>query len=459
MELQALWDKANSLRGCLARKRTLSSRRRHEASEEVLTIENQFIDDEHRLYASKTFRLLRGKTQVFTFPRNALIRSRQAHVMEVVGYAAIITEMLGLNVDLVRAAAIGHDMGHVPFGHQGEYWMQKAMQKPNFCHEVMGVVIAQKIERRGHGLNLTWHTLDAMMRHSGDFASEAMSPEARVLRYADKIAYIFHDINDILGRAKYPLSAEIISLANEFGSTQRKRTFTASAALIVESAELGRVSFEHSELGKKFQRLRKLMLDVYPRVTRQDVDTIMSPVLDFITKLNVCNPFLLLAMMTDEDAAHLASAQMIDMDAFNRTSISEIMPYLREIGDVDLCDPDLGWYEEAAGPVHVYRIRDGEEEYWWIARSCQEAEEMHRLNPDISGNLPPEAEIEVWQERDDEKCAVLERFVGDEKVHEMIYPCDLDIENDFLGERSKCIIKTYGQWAKEKGRGFFNSTV
>ena len=343
MNVNNLIEKANSLRGCLAHRRTISSRRRHDKSEELLTIGNQFVDDEHRLFASKTYRLLRAKTQVFTFPRNAFIRSRQAHVMEVVGYAAITAEMLGLNIDLVRAAAIGHDMGHVPFGHQGEFWMQKAMGKPNFCHEVMGVVIAQKIERRGHGLNLTWHTLDAMMRHSGEFAAETMSQEAWILRYADKIAYIFHDINDILVRTRYPLSAEIITLAGEFGNTQRERTFTAIAALVVESTELGRVSFEHSELGQKFQRLRKLMLDVYPRVTRQDVDSILSPVLDFVTKLNVCNPFLLLAMMTDEDAAQLASAQMIDMEVFNRTSISEIMPYLREIGDVDLCDSDLNW--------------------------------------------------------------------------------------------------------------------
>jgi dGTPase len=280
---------------------------------------------------------------VFTFPKNSLIRTRKAHVMEVVACSVITSELLGLNTDLVRAAAIGHDIGHVPFGHQGEAWMARAMNNPEFCHEVMGPVIAQKIERHGRGLNLTWHTLEAMMCHSGNTARSGMSQEACVLRHADKMSYIFHDINDIVGRMKYPVSQELISLANFFGTNQRERTTTAIAGLIIESSECRRVSFEYSELGKKFKQLRDLMYQVYVCVTQQNVENTMGPVLDFLKMINIGDPFMLLALMTDKDVASLAAEPMKDIQAFNRTTVSEITPYLREIGAVDLCDPDLNW--------------------------------------------------------------------------------------------------------------------
>ncbi|HEX8931769.1 MAG TPA: HD domain-containing protein, partial [Patescibacteria group bacterium] len=160
------------------------------------------------------------KTQVFTFP-NTLVRNRQKHTFEVAACAMVLAEILGLNTSLTAAAAYGHDIGHVPFGHQGESWMKKAMNRPELCHEIIGVVIAQKIERKGQGLNLTKHTLEAMMGHSGSMSKKSMSQEAWVLRYADKFAYIFHDINDIMGRMKYQAPRELLDLANEFGSNQR----------------------------------------------------------------------------------------------------------------------------------------------------------------------------------------------------------------------------------------------
>ena len=252
-------------------------------------------------------------------------------------------EILGLNIDLVRAAALGHDLGHVPFGHQGEAWMAKAMGRPNFCHEIMGVIVTQKIERKGVGLNLKWHTYEAMMCHSGNTAREGMSQEAWLLRWTDKFAYIFHDINDIIGRMRYPASQELLTLASQFGSNQRERTATAIAGLVVESAEHGRVSFEHSELGQKFKQLRTFMYEIYPGVTQQDVENNMGPILDFLTRNKFGDPFLILALMTDKDVVSMVSQRMIDLQGFNLTAISEIVPHLKDIGPIDLCDPDLDW--------------------------------------------------------------------------------------------------------------------
>lgn len=343
MLFNTLWDKASSLHGCLASLKTTSSRRRYATDEDPLEIANPFVSDEAKLLSGKAFRILGGKTQVFTFPRNALVRDRKTHTMEVVACSVITSELLGLNSDLVRAGAIGHDIGHVPFAHQGEMWMAKAMNQPSFCHEVMAPIVAQKIERRGRGLNLTWHTLDAMMRHSGNMAKAGMSPEAWTLRYADKFAYLFHDVNDIVGRMEYPASQELLDTVNAFGASQRERTTTAIAGLVIESAECGRVSFEHSELGRKFHHLRTLMYEVYPRVTEQNVEKIMGPAFDLLAMLKIGNPFLLLALMTDRDVVNLAAEPMKDLQAFNRTTIREIAPYLHTIGTVDLCDPDLNW--------------------------------------------------------------------------------------------------------------------
>ena len=345
MLIKKIWEKADSLRGCLSvsKMTAMESRRRYPSDEDHLNVPNLFPSDEAKLLSCKAVRVLGDKTQVFTFPKNALIRNRLAHVMEVVACSVIASELLGLNTDLVRAAAIGHDIGHVPFGHQGEAWMAKTMERPEFCHEVMAAIIAQKIERRGQGLNLTWHTLDAMMRHSGNTARVGMSQEAWTLRYTDKFTYIFHDVNDIIERMRYPVSQELRELIDAFGTNQRERVTTAIAGLVIESAECGHVSFEHSELGQKFNRLRTQMYGVYVHVTQQNVRYTMEPVLEFLTMLNIGDPFLLLALMTDKDVAMLASEPMKDMQAFNRTAISEIAPHLQTIGKIDLCDPDLNW--------------------------------------------------------------------------------------------------------------------
>ena len=343
MKIETIWKKADSLRGCLTHLRQITGRRRHQSDGDPLLMGNPFVGDEAKLLSSKAFRVLSNKTQVFTFPNTPLIRSRQAHVLEVVAVSVIASEMLGLNTSLVRAAAIGHDIGHVPFGHQGEAWMAHAMGRSEFCHEIMGPIVAQKLERKGAGLNLTFETLEAMMRHSGNTAKEGMSQEAWTLRYTDKFTYIFHDVNDIFGRMRYPASKGLKDLINHFGATQRERTTTAIAGLVIESAEVGKVSFEKSELGVKFRKLRNMMYEVYPRVTQQNVAIIMEPTLEFLTQLKIGDPFLILALMTDKDVSTVLKRPMKDMQIFNQTTVSEITAQLQAVGQIDLCDPDLNW--------------------------------------------------------------------------------------------------------------------
>lgn len=341
-DFETLVEEANQCRGCLVHLRTTHGRRRSVAGDaEDPLIVDPFVSDEAKILCSKAFRRMRQKTQVFTWSRNVLTRTRQTHVLEVVAVSVVLSDMLGLNTNLVRAAAFGHDIGHVPFGHQGEAWMQEVMGNNRFCHEVMGPIVAQLIERKDRGLGLTFETLEAMMCHSGNMAREGMTPEAWLLRYADKITYLFHDYNDIVVRARYPVSSELKKLVRMFGPNQRVRTTTAMCGLVLESAEAGRVTFEKSELGKVFQELRRLMYKVYVCVTQQNVAERMQKALDFLQMLNLGDPFLMLALMTDDDVELVTHSPMPNAETFASTSLAEIVEDLPT--GIDLCDPCLDW--------------------------------------------------------------------------------------------------------------------
>lgn len=339
---KALIAKAQGQCGCLSHLATATGRRRKSTSDSALAIPDNFRADEAKIISSKAHRNMSHKTQVITAPTNTMIRNRMTHTMEVTAVSVVIADMLGLNASLARSIAEGHDIGHVPFGHAGEKFIAAAMGRPDFCHEIMGVVIAQKIERAGAGLNLTHETLEGMLRHSGAKAKIGMTPEAWIVRFADKIAYLFADYNDI-ERMGYHPSAELKSAVEEFGTNQRERNTTAMCGLIIESAEAGKVEFIHSELAHKFNRIRTLMQDVYPRIAAQEPHHLMEPVLEFLTKRNEGDPYMMLTLMTDDDIAFLASKAMISFEHFRQTAISEILPHLEAIGKIDLCDPDLNW--------------------------------------------------------------------------------------------------------------------
>lgn len=342
-------QKANEVQGCLAHLKTQMGHYRysekHRAYEDPLAVPNCFKSDLAKLLMSKAVRNLPFKTQVFSYADNSMVRNRRSHTDEVSAISIIVGEMLGLNTSLIEAATLGHDTGHVPLGHAGEHWMAQEMGRPEFCHEVMGPIIAQKIERGGRGHNLAFETMDAMQRHSGNRASADMTPEAWVLRYCDKFAYLFADANDFQRMGYCHFGKELSGLLDDFGQNQRTRVSRAQAELIVESSEMGKVSFEHSEFAQKFARLRKLMYEIYPRIAQQDVSGILGPVLEFLTRLNIGDPFLLLALMTDEEVRIISKTSMKDFSLLTRLGIGEILPHLETIGKIDMCDVGLDWYK------------------------------------------------------------------------------------------------------------------
>ena len=153
----------------------------------------EFQRDRDRIIHSKSFRRLMHKTQVFLLPIDEHYRNRMTHTLEVTQIARIIARALKLNEDLAEAGALGHDLGHTPFGHAGEEVMRKCYS-PDFSHSEQSLRVVEKLENNGEGLNLTYEVRDAIRWHNGDALASTL--EGVIVKFADRIAYINHDIDD-----------------------------------------------------------------------------------------------------------------------------------------------------------------------------------------------------------------------------------------------------------------------
>lgn len=149
--------------------------------------------DRDRIIHCKAFRRLKHKTQVFLSPEGDHYRTRLTHTLEVSQIARTIARALRLNEDLTEAAALGHDLGHTPFGHAGERALREILDG-KFNHFEQSVRVVEKLEKDGAGLNLTLETRDAIRCHTSGTEAETM--EGKIIRWADKIAYMNHDIED-----------------------------------------------------------------------------------------------------------------------------------------------------------------------------------------------------------------------------------------------------------------------
>ncbi len=151
--------------------------------------------DRDRILHCKAFRRLKHKTQVFLTPKGDHYRTRLTHTLEVAQNARTIARALRLNEDLAEAIALGHDLGHTPFGHAGERALNQVCST-GFTHYEQSVRIVEKLEKGGKGLNLTWEVRDGILNHQ--MTGRAATLEGRIVRYSDKIAYINHDIDDAI---------------------------------------------------------------------------------------------------------------------------------------------------------------------------------------------------------------------------------------------------------------------
>ncbi len=164
-------------------------------NEEECDIRTCFQRDRDRIIHSKAFRRLKHKTQVFISPEGDHFRTRITHTLEVSQIARTIASALFLNEDLTEAIALGHDLGHTPFGHLGEDVLNEIIEN-GFHHNEQSVRVVQKIEKNGKGLNLTKEVLDGILNHRGKCKPSTL--EGKIVQISDKIAYINHDIDDAI---------------------------------------------------------------------------------------------------------------------------------------------------------------------------------------------------------------------------------------------------------------------
>ncbi len=226
--------------------------RGREHPEEPDLLRTCFQQDRDRILHSKSFRRLANKTQVFLAPEGDHYRTRLTHTLEVSQVACAIARPLGLNVDLTEAIALGHDLGHTPFGHAGERALRAARARYRgidpassegqdlFRHNQQSVRIVRLLERDGKGLNLTLEVMDGMCCHTGPLP--AMTPEGRIVARADRIAYVVHDIDDA-ERAGLLSEADLPTAACEvLGRTASQRLETMVQDVVRTSAEEGDIA-------------------------------------------------------------------------------------------------------------------------------------------------------------------------------------------------------------------------
>ncbi|MBI5309792.1 MAG: deoxyguanosinetriphosphate triphosphohydrolase [Actinobacteria bacterium] len=233
-------------------------RRRAEADSPVRT---PFQRDRDRIVHSKAFRRLKHKTQVFISPQGDHFRTRLTHTLEVSGIARTVARALQLNEDLAEAIALGHDLGHPPFGHIGETALSerlKARFDLDFKHNEHSLRMVDTLERDGAGLNLTEPVRDGILNHTGPV--KPFSLEGRIVKIVDRIGYINHDIDDALRAgviAQGDLPHDEIAL---LGASPGERIDTLVSDLVACSQNRGDIA-QSTEIGGAMLRLRKFMFE------------------------------------------------------------------------------------------------------------------------------------------------------------------------------------------------------
>ena len=227
-----------------------SKGREHPA--ELCPLRTEFQRDRDKVIHCNSFRRLKLKTQVFLSPTGDHYRTRLTHTLEVGQIARTIARAMRLNEDLTEAIAMAHDLGHTPFGHAGERALN-AINPHGFKHYEQGVRVVRYIENGGKGLNLTYEVRDGILKHTNMVAE---TKEGNVVRYADVIAYLNHDIDDSI-RAGILTEEQIPrEITDVLGHSKSERITTLVTDLVAGGAE--RLSLS-PEVDKQYRALREFM--------------------------------------------------------------------------------------------------------------------------------------------------------------------------------------------------------
>ena len=219
----------------------------------------QFQRDRDRILHCKAFRRLKHKTQVFLSPEGDHYRTRLTHTLEVSQIARTIARALQLNEDLTEAISLAHDLGHTPFGHAGERALD-ALAQGGFRHYEQSVRVVEKLENDGKGLNLTWQVRDGVLRHTKGESAKTL--EGRIVRLADRVAYINHDIDDAVRAGVFCEEDVPSDIRQALGNSRSVRIDRLVTAIVENSGEDIRMD---SVTDKYFNKLHDFMFEALYR--------------------------------------------------------------------------------------------------------------------------------------------------------------------------------------------------
>lgn len=254
------------MRSCDSRGRT--------RPEDPCPVRTAYQQDRDRIVYSNAFRRLKHKTQVFLSPLGDHYRTRLTHTLEVAEVARTISRAMRLNEDLTEAIALAHDLGHTPFGHSGETAL-KEIFSPDFSHNIQSLRVVDVLERNGLGLNLTYEVRDGIIKHSKGFGNilptepdeKACTVEGQVVRVADIIAYLNHDLDDAIRSEVITRDQVPASCSDVLGESHSQRATTMIRDLIFSS----RINNDEVELQfspKVYAAMTKLREFLYDNVYR-----------------------------------------------------------------------------------------------------------------------------------------------------------------------------------------------
>ncbi|GFN34688.1 deoxyguanosinetriphosphate triphosphohydrolase [Tepidimicrobium xylanilyticum] len=227
--------------------------------EEKCQVRTEYQRDRDRIIHSKSFRRLKHKTQVFIAPVGDHYRTRLTHTLEVAQISRTLARALRLNEDLVEAIALGHDLGHTPFGHTGENILNKLHPK-GFCHSKQSLRVVDYLEHTStrKGLNLTYEVRDGILKHTGGAKPETL--EGQIVRLADRIAYINHDIDDAIRANIIRLDDLPKDCIKYLGENHGERINSMILDVIKNSSNSDRISMSE-EVNYYTNKLRNFMFE------------------------------------------------------------------------------------------------------------------------------------------------------------------------------------------------------
>jgi dGTPase len=222
-----------------------------------------FQRDRDRIVHAKSFRRLKSKTQVFLAPEGDHYRVRLTHTLEVSQIARTVARALRLNEDLTEAISLGHDLGHTPFGHLGEQALSPFLGRP-FRHSEQSLRVVDYLENDGKGLNLSWEVRDGIVHHPWSMPAPA-TLEAQIVRFADRIAYINHDVDDAIRAGVLDLDELPEGTLDVLGQTHSQRIDTLVTDLVATSDGLPEIRLSEPVFSS-LDRIRDFMFEqVYLR--------------------------------------------------------------------------------------------------------------------------------------------------------------------------------------------------